>query len=58
MKKKFAKLSSTASTKIKMKMAKWQNFEIPYFFNTLCTFWPNSIHFQSLEDQFYNLILF
>ena len=34
------------------------HLEYPYFFNTLCTFWPNSILFQGLENQFWNSILF
>jgi len=36
----------------------WLNFEFAYFFNTLCTFWPNSILFQGLENRFHNSILF
>ena len=32
--------------------------EFPYFFNTWCTFRPNSILFQGLENQFWNSILF
>jgi len=34
------------------------NLEFPYFFNTLCTFWPNSILFQGLENWFHHSILF
>jgi len=34
------------------------HLEFPYFFNTYCTFWQNSILFQGLENQFWNSILF
>ena len=32
-------------------------FGISIFFNTLCTFWPNSKFFQGLDYEFYNSIL-
>jgi len=37
---------------------KWLNLEFPYFFNTFLTFWPSSILYHGLENQFYNSILF
>jgi len=27
------------------------NEQFPYFFNTLCTFWPNSTLFQGVENR-------
>jgi len=33
------------------------NLEFPYFSNTLCTFWQNSILFQGLEIRFHDSIL-
>jgi len=35
----------------------WLNLEFPFFFNTSCTFWSNSILFQSLEYRFHNSTL-
>jgi len=35
----------------------WLNLQFLHLFNTLCTFWPNSILFQGLENRFHNSIL-
>jgi len=51
-----AEMSSAVKKKILIN--KWLNLEFPYFFNTLCAFWPNSILFQGLENRFHNSILF
>jgi len=32
-------------------------FVISIVFQSLCTFWPNSILFQGLQNRFYNSIL-
>jgi len=34
------------------------HLKFPYFFNTSCSFWSNSILFHGLENQFWNSILF
>ena len=52
----FANLSSAVKNKIWIN--KWLNLVFPYFFNTLCTFWPNSILFQGLQKRFHNSIRF
>ena len=56
MQKNFANLSSAVTNKIWIN--KWLNLEFPYFFNTLCTFWSNSILFQGFQNGFDNSILF
>ena len=48
-----AKLSLVVKNKIWTN--KWLNLEFP--FNTLCTFWPNSILFQGVQNRFHNSIL-
>jgi len=48
----------SSAVKKKILINKWLNLEFPYFFNTLCAFWPNSILFQGLENRFHNSILF
>jgi len=52
----FAKLSS--AEKNKFWISKWLNLEFPCFFNTLCTFWPNSKPFQGVENWLHNSICF
>jgi len=48
-----------AFSKILLRYFKFRfHLEFPYFFNTQCTFWPNSILFLSLENRFWNSILF
>jgi len=51
-----AELSSVVKNQIWIN--KWFNLAFPYFFNTLCRFWPNSILFQGLENRFHKSILF
>jgi len=53
--KNIAELSLTVKNKIRIN--KWLKLKVPYFFNTLCVFWPNSILFQRPENQFHNWIL-
>jgi len=55
-KKTSAELSLAAKHKIRIN--KRLNLEFPYFFNTLCTFSPNFILFQSPQNRFHNSILF
>jgi len=49
-----AKISTEVSSTVKNKISinKWLTLEFPYFFNTLCAYWPNSILFQGLKNDF------
>jgi len=53
------KISAELSSAVKkiILINKWLNLEFPYFFNTSCTFWPNSILFRGLENRFHNSVL-
>ena len=55
MQKTSAQLSPAAKNEIWIN--KWMILEFPSFFNTLWTFWPNSILFQGLESRIHNSIL-
>ena len=46
------------AVKNKISINKWLNLKFPYFFNILCTFWPNAILFQGLRNRLQNSILF
>ena len=56
MQKTAAKLSSAVKNKIWKKQM--DEFGIFILFQYFCTFWPNSILFQGLENRFHNSILF
>jgi len=50
-------ISRTVITGRGQNFKKMTDSEFPYFFNTVCTFWPNSILFPGLENWFHNSLL-